>query len=375
MNPKWGADIPHVKWDPRREADMWYLGDTPLAAAGFPAVIASDQSGKATRNPTYPHHVTRFADLHPSAWAPAERVKVMDEFGIRAASLYPNLGFLGPDIYHAVPGSPLSFQVEIASVYNDWILEWDRMAPGRFIPHACIPYWDMSSAIKEIERCAELGHKGFVMTGSPDLHGQPFMADSYWNPMWAALQASGAPVSFHAAGGGETGEYLRSRLAVEGYNCNLVRSTTTAFLRCGVTVADLLMSGVLARFPQLCFVIVESGVGWIPFLLETLDAHARRYPIAEERPEMTELPSYYFHRQVYSNVWYEKLTQSTIDAIGADNLMFETDYPHNTCLLGSEIDASIIQNLSAINSEAREKILWGNAERLFGLTGASPRSS
>jgi predicted TIM-barrel fold metal-dependent hydrolase len=225
----------------------------------------------------------------------------------------------------------------------------------------------MQAAISEIERCAELGHKGFVITGSPDLHDQPFLADPYWNPMWEALQAAGLPISFHAAGGGETGDYICARLAVEGYNCNLVRSTAAAFLRCGITTADLLMSGVLARYPGLRFVVVESGVGWIPFLLEALDAHALRYPISRERPEMKELPSYYFHRQVYSNVWFEELSQSVVDVIGADNLMFETDYPHNTCLLGAEIHRSVSKNLAAIDEESREKILWRNAAALFRL--------
>jgi hypothetical protein len=62
---------------------------------------------------------TDLSSYHPSTWEPAERIKMMDQFGIRTASLYPNLGFLGPDIYHAVPDAPLGFQVEIATTYND----------------------------------------------------------------------------------------------------------------------------------------------------------------------------------------------------------------------------------------------------------------
>ena len=81
--------------------------------------------------------------------------------------LYPNLGFVGPDIYRVIDGSPLEFQVEIASVYNDWIRDWERAEPTRFISLACIPYWDLPSAVKEVERCAEAGHHGFVMTGVP----------------------------------------------------------------------------------------------------------------------------------------------------------------------------------------------------------------
>ena len=77
----------------------------------------------------FPNFITKVDEFHPSAWDPHARAKVMEEYGVDSAVLYPNLGFIGPDIYRVQEGSSLEFQVEIASTYNDWILDWEHAEP------------------------------------------------------------------------------------------------------------------------------------------------------------------------------------------------------------------------------------------------------
>jgi hypothetical protein len=84
----------------------------------------------------------RYDEMHPSAHDPHERVKIMDSFGIAAATTYPWVGLTTPDVYRQIPGASLEFQMKVISAYNDWILSWADDEPGRFIPLACIPYWD-----------------------------------------------------------------------------------------------------------------------------------------------------------------------------------------------------------------------------------------
>ena len=375
---RWGDDIPHVRWVPEQNSDVWFVNREPIMPVGF-SVIGKGPDGEVSRNEQdFPMFITQLDRMHPSAWDPLERVKVMDDYGIASAVLYPNLGFVGPDIYRVTDNTDLDFQVGIAQAYNDWILDWERQAPGRFISLACIAYWDLDSAVTEIERCAEEGHHGFVMTGVPEWHGEPYLADRHWDPMWAAVEATGLSISFHAGGGGPQaqkmefvdGEVTRNnplepRINVMGSDTTIALLTTTEFMRNGMTVADLLMSGILPRFPELKFVSVESGVGWIPFVLESLDKHAQKYRLQREHPEYTELPSYYFHRQVYANCWYESLTDFHMETIGPDNLLFETDYPHPTCLIGNEINDAIEVVTGKLSQEDREKILWRNAADLF----------
>ena len=110
---------------------------------------------------------------------------------------------------------------------------------------------------------------------------------------------------------------------------------------------------------------VESGIGWIPFLLEAADNCFKSANVSAERPEFTMLPSEYFARQVYGCYFFEELApQRLIDVIGEDNIMFETDYPHPVCLYGNvrqKIDAGLVGQPERI----RRKLLFDNAAKLY----------
>ena len=81
-----------------------------------------------------------------------------------------------------------------------------------------------------------------------------------------------------------------------------------------------------------------------------------------------ELPSAYFDRQVYGTYWFERLDQHFVDRVGSGRLLFETDYPHPTCLLESDIREATNVALSGIAADDRERILWRNAAELYGIT-------
>jgi predicted TIM-barrel fold metal-dependent hydrolase len=111
---------------------------------------------------------------------------------------------------------------------------------------------------------------------------------------------------------------------------------------------------------------VESGVGWIPFVLEALDYQFKGNAVARERPDLQMLPSEYFARNVYACYWFERTApRRLIDKIGADNILFETDFPHPTSLYGPEVQQSIEAGLAECEPAVRRKILWENAQRLY----------
>lgn len=366
---KWGDLIPEVKWIDEKDGEFWCIGGKPLFTVGT-CIMVPDENGQPIRSPRFPDYAQSYDQMHPSAYDAKARLQVMDTYGIQAAAVFPNLGFVGPNIYAAAGPDALEFQTAALQAYNDFLLDWCNTDPDRLISLALIPYWDVDAAVKEIERCAALGHKGLVSTGKPHEHGKPLLADRHWDPMWAAAQDANLSISFHV-GGGDLSRHLNAeRTEIEGWRATLARLTTSFFLESGIGLSDLLMSGVLARFPNLRFVSVESAIGWIPFLLESLDFHYKKYEPGRERAEFANtdmLPSDYFRRQVFANFWFESLEQWHLDAIGADNLLFETDYPHQTCLTGKEIEESVEVNLAGVSDEVREKILWRNAAKLFNM--------
>ena len=126
------------------------------------------------------------------------------------------------------------------------------------------------------------------------------------------------------------------------------------------------MSGVLARYPDIRFVSVESGIGWIPFVLEALDYQFLGNQVSDERKDLDRLPSEYFARNVYGCYWFEQIApRRLMDKVGVDNILFETDFPHPTSLFGSDVDDCIRTGLEECDEKTRHKILWGNAEKLY----------
>src|SRR5262249_41593673 len=131
-------------------------------------------------------------------------------------------------------------------------------------------------------------------------------------------------------------------------------------------VANLIYSGVLERFPRLKFVSVESGIGWIPFMLQALD-----YQLTETAPSatsfMTMKPSEYFKRQIYGCFWFEREGLGhTILQVGEDNVMWESDFPHPTCLYPQPVSYAEKAIASLPKSMAR-KVMGGNAARVYNI--------
>ena len=142
---------------------------------------------------------------------------------------------------------------------------------------------------------------------------------------------------------------------------------TLLFVGNGRVVVNIICSGMLERHPELKIVSVESGAGWVPFILEALD-----YEMAENAPTLRNetlsmSPSDYFKRQIYATMWFERTNlPSLVAAVGEDNILFETDFPHPTCLYPDPL-TSAHENMRDLSETARNKILGGNATKLYRL--------
>ena len=127
-------------------------------------------------------------------------------------------------------------------------------------------------------------------------------------------------------------------------------------------MANLIYSGALDRYPQLKFVSVESGIGWIPFLMEALD-----YQLVEiaATKSMQMKASEYFRQNFYSCFWFEKENiAETARKVGIDNVLFETDFPHPTSLY--PID-NLEERLSDFTQGEKAKVLSLNAAKLYNI--------
>ena len=223
-------------------------------------------------------------------------------------------------------------------------------------------------AAKEIERCAKMGHRGVLFTGEPQSFGLPLMAHKHWEPIWAAAADHDLPISFHIGSGDFGDEFSDDRVEVEGYAATSARAGAKLFMQNGAHVLDLLFSGILTRYPKLRFISVESGIGWLPFLLQSADYQYKAMAVKKARNDLQMLPSEYFRRQVYACCWFEAIPDDAmLEFVGKDRIMFETDFPHPTSIYGSEVQRTIDESLGSLSADMRHRVLWENAKKLYEI--------
>jgi len=352
---KWKDSVPQVLWDSESQEEVWHIGGNALMPVGFTALAGFD--GK------FPEHPARYQDSHPGAYDASARLRYMDEIGCAAQVLYPNVGGFGSQLFLRLPDEEL--KLACVRAYNDFQLDWISPDPSRFVAVMATPFWDVAATVKEIERCAHLGHRGILFTASPQDFGLPYLADPHWDPLWSAAQANGLPISFHIGSGEDITEMKPARIASMGMAGAYALSSCKLFLGLGMQLADLLLSGVPARFPDLKFVSVESGIGWIPFVLEAAD-YSLEQGNTSDRQAFDLKPSEYFRRQVYACYWFEREAPRHFDQVGVDNILFETDFPHPTCLYGN-VAETIEAGLGSKSESVRGRILYGNSAKLYNL--------
>jgi predicted TIM-barrel fold metal-dependent hydrolase len=137
-------------------------------------------------------------------------------------------------------------------------------------------------------------------------------------------------------------------------------------------LSNLCMSDIFDRYPKLKVVSAESGIGWVPFQLESLDfQYAETVTNDEERAYAKRLPSEYFRDHIYVMFWFEKNAVKLIEDIGVENVLVETDIPHPTCLYPGprEHFETVLANESAY---LIERVLRDNAVELYGIDLSAP---
>ena len=356
---KWGDQVPHVK--NVNGADLWFIADKPVGMPG--AYSAAGHTG------SFPDMRKTYADIPPAMYDAKARLAFMDEEKIWANVLYPNVGGFGAGGFLRIENAELV--LACVRAYNDWLFEWCGTDPRRLVPVMATPFWDVPAAVREIERCAGFGYHALLFCNQPQDHGQPSLRDPHWDPIWAAAQAADMSVSFHVGGGDLGGQAMNAEHI--GIKANFARISTLAFLDNGRCLADLILSGIPHRFPRLPLVSVESGVGWIPFVLEALDWQWKNNGVTQEHPEWDLLPSEYFERQIYASFWFEEDGVGKALELYPDNILFETDYPHPTCQAPGPASAGTHPQLYAeralagIPEPVVAKVLQDTARRLYRL--------
>ncbi|MBI3757891.1 MAG: amidohydrolase [Deltaproteobacteria bacterium] len=343
---------PHVVENQGNE--QWVVGDLVLGPPGF-CVIGKD--GKKSYGVI---SLPRFADMSVASTNPEARLRYMDEFGLHTQILYPNtLGFAGNNMMKINDTELRNFCI---TGYNDAMAEVQQVGKGRLYPQALLPFWDIELTVNELKRAHDqLGMTGFTMTDSPESWGLPYLNDPHWDPLWAEAQERGMPVNFHIG----SGVIPNMWPGLEQNNRGIAAVSTMLFMNNMRCLTQLIFSGLLDRFPRLRFVSVESGIGWVPFMLEACEYQMDQNLL--DRGGLKLRPREYFQRQIYASYWFENEDAAhSITKLGADNVMFETDFPHPTCLYPN-VREQVQATLGGLERSVQRKVLYETAAKVYNL--------
>ena len=371
---------PHDLWTSRAPASLkdrvpqvkkingenaWVIDrDKLIGFAANPASVIMKDGSKIRSMESF--LVTQFESVHPSSYDVRARVAMMDQEGVFAQVAYPNImGFGGGR------ASDIDPELRLATIrmYNDAMAEAQAESGGRFFPMCIIPWWDLKAALAEVERAAGIGLRGIAMGSDPqeqkDREGNvlPDLGLPHWDALWEIAQSLDLSINFHV-GANDSSLLWIGDVGWPSLSADLKAAISQPALSMhnGRVIGNIICSGLLDRYPWLKFVSVESGLGWIPFMLESLEYQLDEIA-CNYKPQLR--PLEYFRRNFYGCFWFEhKNLAHTARYLGIDNCLFQTDYPHPTCFYPmGDVEA----RLPDFTAEERAKLLSLNAARVYNI--------
>lgn len=249
---------------------------------------------------------------------------------------------------------------DIARAYNDWLVD-DVCSrdPERLMGVAAVPIQDVDASIAEMERATRKGAVGVTI---PPVVGDKNLDDPSLLPFFEAAAATGVAIGVHSAPG------MNVPLPAAGRFSNYAQVHALSFpVDQMVAFTALAMGGVLDRLPGLRVAFLEAGVGWVPYFVDRVGEHREKRP--ELLPGMKSDPRDFFERGqcFFSFEAEESLLELAVERLGADAWVWASDYPHwDADFPGCTDEAREMAN--GLGAEVAEKLLSGNAERLYGLT-------
>lgn len=240
-------------------------------------------------------------------------------------------------------------------IYNEHLAEMQAAAPGRFYGVGLINYWDMARVAESVAEMKALGLRTLLLPQGPKgAGGAPLnYCLPEMEPLWQAIDDAGLPICFHV------GEFYSDGPGGLG---TTMMETFGPFRR---TLGQLIFGGIFDRHPDLKAVFVEAEINWVPGALQTA---SMIYECFQELidPKIKHHPRHYWHNNCYTTFMHDPAGLRMLDVVGADRVMWSSDYPHLESTYGFGWNA-IQSVLDATDEDQARAILGGTAMNLFKL--------
>ncbi len=306
----------------------------------------------------------RYIESPPAYFAPEPRLQLMDELGLDRAMMWPTLASL---IEERMADDPKATHAVVHAL-NQWMYEtWSFNYEDRIFATPVVTLPIVERALEELAWVLERGAKAILVRPAPvpDVDGRRrSFALPEFDPFWAAVQDADIVVGMHASDDGSQ-RFLNEWEGLRDGEFQPFAGGQSAFASIisadhrGIhdVVASIVGHGLASRFPRLKIVPVENGSAWVRPLIQVLERLYDRTPqIFMEDPIVA------LKRCVYVHPFHEEDPLGLVELVGADNVVFGSDYPHPE---GMYNPVSFVDQLESLDSEDVRKIMGGNMSRLM----------
>jgi predicted TIM-barrel fold metal-dependent hydrolase len=251
----------------------------------------------------------------------------------------------------------------LARAHNNWTRDFCAHDPRRLKFAAQIAFHDVALAIQEARRAVrELG--AVAVIGNPNPVAGRHIHDAEFEPLWDVIEELEVPVGFHPTGQSSLRDDIARRY-LDHPNGRVIGVAGRNPMELMLAFASFAAGGVLERHPRLRCAFLEGTCGWLPWWLWRLDEAWEKFGPGSE-VQVSQLPSQYFFRQCYvATDADEKVLKQVVEAVGDDNIVVSTDYPHSDGLFPHAIEEFVA--IEGVSDKTKAKILWDNCARLYKL--------
>lgn len=297
-------------------ADAWSFDGQMIPNFGLNAVVGRPPE-------EYGMEPTAYSQIRSGTYDVKDRIDDMNADGVLASICFPTFPHFAGNRLFASSDKQLARAV--ISAYNDWHLdEWCASAPGRFIPLAILPLWDVQASVEELKRVAAKGCRTVTFPDNPAAVGLPSIHLGYWDPLWAAAVEHQIVINCHI-GSGAQASHSSMDSPIDSWIVTMPMAIAGA-------AADWLFSPVFKKFPDLRLSLAEGGIGWIPYLLERADFVYKHHKAWTNANFGDLLPSELFKRNVLTCFIDDQFGLHNTNFLNMDMVCWECDYPHSDCV-------------------------------------------
>ena len=291
------------------------------------------------------------------------RIEVLDRQGLEGAFLFPTLGV---GMEEALLGDPGAAHAAFHA-FNEWLDDdWGLHYKDRLFGAPYITLLDPDRAVTEIDWALDHGARVVVMRAGPVMAptGGRSPADPVYDPFWARVNEAGITVAYHSGEAGY-GRYMvdwGESAEFEAFRRTPLYGVLTADRAISDTMAACICHRLFDRFPNLRIATIESGSEWVPGLLKKLHKSFSLTPGPFDGVDPVET----FRRHVWVAPYYEDDIRQLADTIGADHVLFGSDYPHAE---GLAEPTAFVQDLDGFSDDEVRLIMRENALALSRPAG------